>query len=84
MNDLFTPPLNILVEDVIPLSDVAGEIPGYKVHSTTVWRWHRRGVRGVKLEVVIVGNSICPSRQAVIRFLQRINQKSPTEVKDVS
>ena len=72
-------PLSLLNEDVIPLSAVPDEIPGKQIHPTTVWRWSNRGVRGIRLEVVKVGYEIRTSRQAVRRFLERINLPATSE-----
>ncbi|TWU08386.1 DUF1580 domain-containing protein [Stieleria varia] len=68
--------LRILSEDAIPLSDVPSMIPGRRPHVSTIWRWHRNGVRGVRLEAVRVGRSVITSKQAVTRFLIHLNPPS--------
>jgi hypothetical protein len=35
-------------------------------------RWARIGVRGVRLEVALVGGQLCSSKEAVARFIERV------------
>ena len=63
----------VLTEDVITLQDARRElIPflGRRVDNTTLYRWCLRGVGGVKLEHVRLGNRILTSRQAITRFIE--------------
>lgn len=46
---------------------------GRPVSRVTVWRWIRRGVRGVKLEATRVGGSVLISNTALNRFIERLN-----------
>lgn len=46
---------------------------GRKPHIATLFRWTTVGCRGVRLEAGQVGNSRCTSREAVGRFLRRLN-----------
>ena len=41
---------------------------GQRVHISTVHRWRLRGVRGVKLETVLIGGSRCTSEEALYRL----------------
>jgi len=45
-------------------------LPG-QPHLSTLWRWYRRGVRGVRLETVVVGGRRFTSRAAIERFIER-------------
>ena len=38
-------------------------------HISTVWRWVNRGVRGTRLETVVVGGRRYTSREAIARFV---------------
>jgi hypothetical protein len=40
-----------------------------------LWRRQKRGVRGVRLETVKIGGGLCTSRQAVERFVERLNER---------
>jgi hypothetical protein len=58
-------------EELITLTAATGHLPkvdGKKVSICTLWRWCRRGLRGVFLEYVRVGRKICTTRQALLRF----------------
>lgn len=63
----------ILSEDVIDSKECRREIEkikGRRPDKTTVYRWFLRGVRGVRLEHVRIGNTILTSRQAITRFIE--------------
>lgn len=62
-------PMKLLTEDVLTIREVAKELPG-RPNLCTIWRWTNRGVAGVRLEIVRVGERIFTSRQAVARFLE--------------
>lgn len=62
-------------EEVISLSDACRVIPpinGKKTHPSTIWRWCRKGIRGVCLEYVRVGRRMCTSREALGRFFKAL------------
>jgi len=42
-------------------------------HPATVWRWSQRGVRGVRLESILVGGKRFTSREAIERFIAASN-----------
>ena len=42
--------------------------PGF----STWWRWSVHGVRGVKLETILVGGRRCTTAEAVRRFFERV------------
>lgn len=67
--------LKILTEDVLSMSQAAKELPG-RPHVSTLWRWANRGVRGVKLETVCIGDRIFTSRQSLTRFIEATQQRS--------
>ena len=58
-------------EELITLTEATRHLPkvdGKKVAVCTLWRWCRKGLRGVYLEYVRVGRRICTTRQALLRF----------------
>jgi hypothetical protein len=62
----------VLSEDVLSLSDARQEIHalgGIRPDQSSVTRWCTRGVGGVKLESVRIGNRLVTSRQAITRFI---------------
>ncbi len=54
-------------DELISFSEASGLIPG-EPHVMTIHRWSRQGLRGVKLESVLVGNKRFTSRAALSRF----------------
>lgn len=63
----------ILSEEILTLSDARhelAEVLGYRVDKSTLFRWCLRGVGGVKLDHVRIGNRILTSRQALTRFIE--------------
>lgn len=62
-------------EQLAPLSKAARWVPPVRgekpPHPSCLWRWAQHGVRGVRLEVVRVGGTICTSREALQRFIER-------------
>lgn len=42
------------------------------VHPSTIGRWHTQGMRGVRLEAVRFGRKLVTSREACIRFTERL------------
>jgi hypothetical protein len=67
-----------LSDDLITLREAAALLPrrrGRKrPHFSTLWRWALRGVRGVKLETVSVGDTLCTSPAALEEFLRRVTE----------
>ena len=58
-------------EELITLGEAAKLLPrvnGKKPAICTLWRWCRKGLRGVFLEYVRVGRKICTTSQAMHRF----------------
>jgi hypothetical protein len=45
--------------------------------TSTLWRWATGGCRGVRLDTVRVGGTLCTSEAAVLRFIARLNAGSP-------
>jgi len=61
---------HILTEDVITLKDVAALLPTRPCFAT-IWRWSKRGLKGLKLETYRIGQQHLTSKQAVHRFLEK-------------
>lgn len=63
--------IDLDVEKLITLQQAAALLPGENgksVNPQTVWRWTMRGLRGVRLETVVIGGRRYTSREAVCRF----------------
>lgn len=79
-------PIDLQTENLLSLTDAARALPaidGRRPHVSTLWRWAKKGVRGVRLEHVRLGHRICTSREALNRFAQRLaevdDQQSSTD-----
>jgi hypothetical protein len=60
------------------LSDAGKYLPprrgGKQPHTTTLYRWAKQGFRGVKLETIRVGGTLCTSMEALQRFCERLSE----------
>ena len=61
--------IDIKNETMRPLSDACKEIEG-RPHVSTLHRWRLRGVRGQKLETVLIGGRRFTSLEALDRFIR--------------
>ena len=62
----------ILTEDVCTLREARTELfraTGRRPDKATLYRWATRGVGGVKLETIRLGDRFLTSRQALTRFI---------------
>jgi len=64
--------IDIVNEHLCRLIEAPYEIPS-KPHLSTVVRWTRQGVKGVRLETVVFGGRRFTSREAIQRFIQARN-----------
>lgn len=61
--------------DAIPVNKCSRFIPG-NPHCATVWRWCTKGVRGVRLETVMIGGRRMVTPQSLDEFLRQLNSDS--------
>jgi hypothetical protein len=68
--------IDLTREKPMTLDEAAATLPGFGKMKTicyrTVWRWAAKGLRGVKLETVCVGNQRYTTREAVQRFIDSL------------
>jgi hypothetical protein len=60
-------------EELRPLTRASRDVPG-RPHLATLFRWSRKGIRGVRLVTMVIGGRRFTSVQAVGRFLARLNE----------
>jgi Protein of unknown function (DUF1580) len=65
-------PLQQLLDGALPLADAARLLPG-RPHPSTVWRWRKKGVRGIKLETLQIGGRVWVTRSAIADFLTALS-----------
>jgi hypothetical protein len=59
---------SLMSETLLSLSEAGRSLPRQPGPST-LWRWHRRGISGVKLETVVIGGRRYTSHEALRRFV---------------
>ena len=64
------------LEDCLTLIDAAKALPG-RPHVSSLRRWGKNGVRGVKLRTFRSGNRVCTTRQFLNEFLTKCSATSP-------
>lgn len=73
-------PINIESETLLSLTEATKALPkvnGKRPAIATLWRWCRKGLRGVQLEYVRMGRSIATSREALNRFFNALAASDP-------
>lgn len=53
-------------------AELLPQVNGKRVHSTSVWRWARKGLRGVRLDCLRIGGRFVTSMEAVERFTEAL------------
>ena|ERR1700728_2610817 len=70
------------VNELLSLAEAARILPG-KPDPSTLWRWHRRGVFGVRLKTVCIGARRYISRTALQEFVDAVTKaREPSAVAD--
>jgi hypothetical protein len=67
--------IQIETESIVTLTEATKILPplnGRRPAISTLWRWCRKGLRGVHLEYIRVGRNIATSREALGRFVNRL------------
>ena len=68
--------INIKNEKIISFVEACKRLPhrraGRPVHPATLYRWANIGLKGIKLETVQVGGTLCTSLEALQRFFDRL------------
>jgi len=62
-------------EQIITFSEAAKSLPainGRKPHASTIWRWARKGVNGIRLETRRLGGRFVTSLEALERFSEKL------------
>jgi Protein of unknown function (DUF1580) len=65
-------------QDLLPFSKAAAEYPGNGVHVSTLHRHRLYGVRGIRLEAVLIGGRWFTTRTAIEQFIGRLNEPAAT------
>jgi hypothetical protein len=68
----------LMDEHLLSLHDAAKILPVHgakRIHMSTLWRWCRKGIGGVRLEYLRVGRRIITSREAMGRFFEAVAKR---------
>lgn len=74
-------PIDPQTERLLSLSEAARAVPavdGKRPHVSTLWRWIRKGSRGVRLAHVRVGHRVCTSEEALARYFVQLAEAEQT------
>ncbi len=72
--------IDLQSETILSLSQAVKALPyvdGKRPHISTIWRWARKGLRGIHLEYVRLGHRVCTSEEALNRFANRLAEADP-------
>lgn len=64
-------PIDIQRETLLTLDEAAHSLPG-NLAPSTAWRWCRKGIRGIRLESVVIGGKRYTSTAALARFAEAL------------
>lgn len=76
-------PVSMETESLLSLSEASRYLPD-RPHVSTLHRWRLRGIRGIKLETILVGGRRYTSREALERFTVAVTAAASGEVVPVS
>ena len=62
--------IDLQSEKILSLTAAAKLLPG-RPHVATIYRWFQHGIRGVRLETVLIGGKRFTSHEAIQRFAER-------------
>ena len=69
--------IDLTRERPISFNEAAKYLPrGYRPHLSTWWRWHKHGIKGVRLETVVLGGRRYTTAEAVQRFASALSVRS--------
>ncbi len=71
--------IDLRCEQMRSLTQATKDVPG-NPHVSTLIRWWRRGVRGIRLETIVVGGRRFTSLEAIQRFVARLSEPHSTAV----
>lgn len=70
--------IDVQTETILTLAQAAQHIPS-RPHISTLHRWRTRGVRGIRLETILLGGKRATSIEALNRFYAAISAGNSSE-----
>ncbi len=79
-------PIDVANENILSLTEAAKRLPrrrkGSRPHVATLYRWASRGCKGVRLETIQIGGTLCTSVESMQRFFDILSEpRQPTSRK---
>lgn len=75
-------------ESVLSLREACRKLPhrraGRPTHPATLYRWATEGLRGIRLESIQIGGTLCTSLEALQRFFERLSHRKNSPCGKVS
>ena len=72
--------IDLSTEALLSFPEACKRLPrrrsGKRPHPATLYRWASDGLRGVMLETIQVGGTLCTSMEALQRFFSRLGSQS--------
>lgn len=68
-------------EQIVTFSEAAKALPkvnGRRPHASTIWRWARKGISGIRLETLRLGGRFVTSLEALERFSITLAEIEPS------
>lgn len=62
--------IDIQNENLLTMAQAAASLPN-RPHLSTLWRWRKRGIGAVRLEVITIGGRVFTSAEALARFAEK-------------
>jgi hypothetical protein len=78
--------IDISTKRLIPLSDcprlrwLPRRRRGRRPHAATFFRWAKHGLRGVRLETIRVGGTLCTTQDALRTFFERLTASGDVQL----
>lgn len=73
--------IDISSEQMVPVNQVPAHLPG-RTHCSTIWRWVNKGVRGQRLETVMIGGIRYTSLESLQRFVEATTRAANGDAPD--
>jgi len=73
---------NLINEGLVTLTEATKLLPrvaGKRIHVCTLWRWCKKGLRGVNLEYLRVGSKVATTSDALQRFFAALAELDATQ-----
>ena len=64
--------IDLATESIIPVAEVPEHLGKMRPHVATVYRWAQVGLRGIRLETIRVGGTMCTSVEALQRWCEAL------------